>query len=177
MFTLVNVLHCLIWEATHYDLDLSLDGCSRDSSASLLLNNLDHRIASDFTGPNIVRLEEQAVLLKSSNTFGRIDSMLNEWLSVWKLRNWRDTESEDLAFTLNPMPFWWLAKLLLLLHCGKDFISADSEFNMANKAGGSFRSSQSLHGKTAQWLAKLRRKQPTDQIEKLESLETLMVPI
>jgi hypothetical protein len=177
MFTIVNAFHCLIWVAIHYDLDLSLDDCSRNSSASLLLNNLDHKIASDFTRSNILRLEEQAVLLKSSSTFGRIDSMLNEWLTVWKRRTWRDNQYEDLAFALDPVPFWWLAKLLVLLHCGKDFLSADSEFNMVYKTGGSFRSSQFVQGKIYQWLAKLRQKKPTDPVETVESLASLMVPI
>lgn len=177
MFTLVKALHCLVWQATHYDLDHNLDVCSRDLSPSSRLNNLDRQVASDFSGPNIVQLAARVVRLRNSSTFDGINRVLDEWLAVWERRTWRDADYENLAFSLDPLPFWWLAKLFMLLHCGKGYFSVDSEFTIVNKTGGSFRDSHSSQAKIFRWLTKLRQKESADQVRKVESLASLMVPM
>ncbi|KAF5575605.1 c2h2 transcription factor [Fusarium pseudoanthophilum] len=177
MFTLVNALHCLIWEATHYDLDRNLKPCSRDISQSSSLDSLDRQVASDFSGPNIVRLAAQVARLGNSSNFDSINWVLDEWLAVWEKRTWRDADFENLAFSLDPLPFWWLAKLFVLLHCGRDYFSVDSEFKIANKTGRSLRDSCSSQAKIFRWLGKLRQKKSADQTQKVESLASLMLPM
>ncbi|RBR11745.1 hypothetical protein FVER53590_13066 [Fusarium verticillioides] len=139
MFTLVNALHCLVWEATHYDLDRNLKPCSPDPSQSSRLDSLGRQVASDFSGPNIVRLAARVAHLGNSSNFDSINRVLYEWLAVWERRSWRDADYENLAFSLDPLPFWWLAKLFVLLHCGRDYFSVGSEFTIVNKTGRSLR--------------------------------------
>ncbi|CAJ0551539.1 Ff.00g114690.m01.CDS01 [Fusarium sp. VM40] len=177
MFTLVKALHCLVWEATHYDLDRDLNPCSRDLNPSWWIISLDRQVASDFSGPNIVQLAARVARLGNSNTFDGINRVLDEWLAVWERRSWRDSDYENLAYSLDPLPFWWLAKLFVLLHCGRDYLSVDSEFTIANKTGGSFRNSYSSQATIFRWLSKLRQKKSADQTQKVESLASLMVPM
>lgn len=177
MFTLVIALHCLVWKAIHYDSDNSLAVCRQDLSLQSRFENLDREVTSDFSGPNIVQLAARVVRLRNSSTFDGINRVLDEWLAVWERRNWHDADYENLAFSLDPLPFWWLAKLFVLIHCGKDCFSVDSELTMVSKTGGSFRDSHSSQVKIFRWFAKLRQKKSADPIQKVESLAGLMVPM
>ncbi|KAF5231472.1 hypothetical protein FANTH_13384 [Fusarium anthophilum] len=148
-----------------------------DLSQSSRLDSLDRQVASDFSGPNIVRLAARVACLGNSSNFDSVNRVLDQWPAVWERRTWRDTDYENLAFSLDPLPFWWLAKLSVLLHCGRDCFSVGSEFTIVNKTGGSFRDSYSSQVKIFRWLGKLRQKKSPDQTQKVESLASLMPPM
>ncbi|OQD79289.1 hypothetical protein PENANT_c055G05364 [Penicillium antarcticum] len=147
MFTLVKALHCLVWQATHHDLDRQLDVGHHNSDAPPVLNNLDQQLASDFSGPNVVKLTAQVVHRGGASTFSSINDMLDKWLTTWEQRTWHDMGLENISFSLDPLPFWRLAKLFLLLHCGREHFAIDSEFSSLNTTGGTIQDSHASQAK------------------------------
>ncbi|KAJ5118201.1 c2h2 transcription factor [Penicillium atrosanguineum] len=176
MFTLLKALHCLVWQANHHDLDRQLDIGHCNFSSPPVLINLDQQLASDFSGANIIKLTAQAVRRRGSSTFTSINDVLDKWLTIWEQRTWHDIESENISFSLDPLPFWRLAKLFLLLHCGREHFSG-SEFSSVNNTGGTLQDSRASQAKVFLWLARLRQKDSADRVQKVDSLASLMSPI
>ena len=177
MFTLVKALHCLVWQATHHDLDRQLNVGHHNSDAPPVLNTLDQQLASDFSGPNVVKLTAQFVHRGGASAFSSINDMLDKWLTTWEQRTWHDMGLENISFSLDPLPFWQLAKLFLLLHCGREHFSIDSEFSSLDTTGGTIQDSHASQAKVFLWLARLRQKRSAERVQRVDSLASLMAPI
>lgn len=117
MFTLINALHCFIWNATQFQVGREADmakashnsrlpGCSY---AAEILN----RLHNDFSAHTIESLVAEVLLLSSDGVFGDENEALNRWMGWWNTREYRDHKAR--SFALNPTLFWLLAKLFLLL--------------------------------------------------------------
>lgn len=61
-------------------------------------------------------LADGLVAKHGSPTVVRMNGILNSWHQSWELRKSRDLAQENRTFSCDPMRFWWLAKLYLVLH-------------------------------------------------------------
>lgn len=183
MFTLIKGLHCLVWHAVNYDF-------GRQSNAlgtpNLLLSpytmlDLITQLDQGLSGPAVVKMAEKINLFSGSSAVASANCDLDNWQHVWTLRKYRHEIHENRGFASDPMPFWWLAKALLLLRCDSMATSGD---------GGSVNSGGDWSGiyghvlsqaKVFHWLANFRRQRETRpqsiQSTKEDSIMDLMQPV
>jgi len=107
-----------------------------------------------------------------------INRALDNWATTWDQRKYRDTDVGNMAFCLDPMPLWWLAKLFLILHCGASVISDGSEFARVRVKGTGILEKIALQAKIFGWLSKFRSSTSAASPEwEGCGLATLMKPI
>ena len=179
MFTLVKALHCLIWHVTHYDLDAVSNICSTtvDSTFRDELRDLTDQLAQQFKGQVIDTLMTKAVILRGSNSLITVNQVLNNWMTAWSGRQYRDCMYENIAFSLDPMPFLWLGKLFMLLHTGSTHIPEHSEFAALQASADSIKGRICRQVTVFRWLARLRDPQHQRQLQNQCSLAELMEPL
>ena len=86
------------------------------------------QLQQDLSGPSLAALADRIVKARGSPQIHRINGSLNSWRTTWDLRNTHDSQRENCTFKGDPLPFWWLAKLYLVLHHYAHILTADSEF-------------------------------------------------
>lgn len=188
MFTLIKALHCLIWHATHYDPlethSIVVDELGTPSKPPPGPNNgLDSQLKADFSGPHIATLATQAVCARGATNFIDINIVLENWMKVWSCRQIFVDELESVAYSLDPLPFFWLAKLFLLLHCAAEYFPADGEFTYPRFTVQSNSERVSQQVKVMRWLFALREARDTvsgqGNLSRKEgsSLTSLMEPL
>ena len=188
MFTLIKALHCLIWHATHYDpgealsiLGDKLETTSKPPSGSC--NGLESQLKGNFSGPHIAALATQAVRARGATNFIEIDIVLENWMKVWSRRQIFLDELESVAYSLDPVPFFWLAKLFLFLHCAAEYFPADGEFAYPRFKIQNNCERVSQQAKVMRWLFALREARDTvpgqGNLSRKEgsSLTSLMEPL
>lgn len=158
MFTLVNGLHCLVWNATLYEME------PRSTTASTVavreqLSILLRRLAKNFSGHTIEALTAQAVTLSGNEAIVNANKALDRWLQAWNTRLFREEVPGNSGFSSDPLPFWWLAKLFLLLHICAAVIPTDSEFDALKSRGDNLRGVLERQVKIFGFLSRIRRVQ------------------
>lgn len=131
MFTLINGIHCLVWNATKFQISETLcmpksgdvAGSHKAMEASKILRNLQN----DFSANTIESLAAGVGALSETGRFAVENHTLDRWMHWWNARRYHD--HKHLSFALNPILFWFLAKLYLLLGvCGGTDDLTHSEF-------------------------------------------------
>ncbi|CZR53621.1 uncharacterized protein PAC_03501 [Phialocephala subalpina] len=181
MFVLVVGIHGMFWHATHYDLNRCLDTANSTASATSFplfeVGNIAQSLETDFYGPSIAILADRAVALHGSSAIVGVNQALDHWARIWNARQFRDSDCENRAFSLDPFPFWCLAKLFLALHCSAPCIPEHSEFANARAKGLDIKDKLLLQAKTFRWLSRLRKRRGSrSQIIPESCLTELMRP-
>ena len=166
MFILIKALHGFVWQATHYDLDApaSRTIVSNRSSSNSKLPEIVSRLEQDFSGATISDLLSEVITNPSFDRLHGVNQALENWHQIWIMRQVRDGEYENRAFALNPVPFFWLAQLFILLHCGSSDIANDSEFVTAKLKESDVRGRMRIQDKIFEWLLRLKRRDGCTQI-------------
>ena len=125
-------------------------------AGGLGVQNLDELLKHDLSGPTITALAEEAVTNYGDITLRHIDNALNNWHSTWHFRHFREMQYEENSFCQNPMPFWWLAKLYLLLHCYRYLLNETSDFVVMRAAGADCVEKLQTQSKVGRWLSNFR---------------------
>lgn len=112
------------------------------------------RLKEDSSGPSVTAIADRIVKICGSPAIRRIDNALNSWRSTWDLRQNRDIQREDYSFKGDPLPFWWLAKLYLILHY--NIVQADSEFAAPRAEGQEGHRKTAVQRKIVGWLSSFR---------------------
>lgn len=183
MFILMKGLHCLVWYATHYDIGdhsgvVGGPGLPPPTfSRSSLLKQLDQGLS----GAAIAKMAVRTNMLHGSSTVASVNQHLDSWQKAWSLRKYRDEEHENSGFALDPMPFWWLAKALLLLHCSSTAGSGNlGRVNLENDMSGIYGNMLS-QAKVFRWLVNFRKQRGTrpqsTRTTQGDSMVDLMQPI
>jgi hypothetical protein len=84
-----------------------------------------------------------------------MNDSLDVWMSLWNSQNHHKTstlENERKTFVHDSLPFWYLAKLYLLLHCARDVVDPHSEFANPRAKGEDMQGRFELMGKAIAWL-------------------------
>ncbi|KAK5047680.1 hypothetical protein LTR84_006345 [Exophiala bonariae] len=131
MFTLITGIHCIVWNAIKLQIrepwdPAKLNGASSSyeaMEASSILNNL----RTNFSSHTIESLTAEIEAFSGAGRFAGENKALDTWMHWWNARQYRD--HKDSSFALNPMPFWYLAKVFLLLRlCGDADHLTQSDF-------------------------------------------------
>ena len=155
-------LHGLLFQATKYDVDLSLYGTDTESNTIVVQSqrqesfDLSSFLQENLFGPTIAGMADQAVLSCGKPSLVHVNDALNAWYTTWQLRYFREAEHEERTFFQNPLPFWWLAKLYILLHLYKDLVGKDSEFAIFRAQNINGMSKLKVQTKIVRWFSRFR---------------------
>ena len=127
-------------------------------TTSLQTADLSSLLHQDFSGNFITTLADEVVSSCGSPALKRINSTLDTWRVNWDLRTSRDTNHENRTFSGDPLRFWWLAKLYLVLHFYKHSIRKGSEFALLEAGRGDDLGKMQIQLKIASWLSRFRRR-------------------
>jgi hypothetical protein len=94
--------------------------------------------------------------MHGSTQMHRINGSLNSWRTTWDLRNTHDSQRAKVTFKGDPLPFWWLAKLYLVLHYYAPVLTADSEFATPRAEGLDSTGKTIVQRKIVGWLSSFR---------------------
>lgn len=146
-------IHFCLYQATQVDKDTSRClSVIPDIDSAIAIK----RLKEDFTGPNITAIADKALKLHASLVIRRIDNALNVWRATWDLRTNRDSKHEHCTFKGDPLPFWWLAKLYLLLHYHGHMLQPDSEYASPRAEAPDNQGKTMIQRKVVGWLSSFR---------------------
>lgn len=123
------------------------------------ISNFDTLLKQDLSGPTVAALADDVVAACGSPALKHINNALNSWDLTWHLRRFRELEYEENSFFQNPLPFWWLAKLYLLLHLCGDILPQDSEFAISRFTDQSEAGRMNIQARLVRWLSRFRTPQ------------------
>ena len=115
---------------------------------------LDYLLQQDLSEPTIAALADKVVSTSSCSALKRINGTLNTWRTTWDLRLYREIGYTASAFLDDPMPFWCLAKLYIILHHYTDLISDESEFAVSRVGFVDEKTKLQVQSKIARWLSR-----------------------
>ena len=156
----LSALHFLLHQATQADKETSRLFSSIPESDS---SNAISRLKDDPTGPNITAIADSVLKMHASPVIRKVDNALNAWRATWDLRSNRDRDHERCTFKGDPLPFWWLAKLYLLLHYHGHMLQPDSEYASPRAEAPDNTAKSMIQRKVVGWLSSFRgRKSQVD---------------
>ncbi len=94
---------------------MSLDEHLNVSSSYKEANNT-FSLSRENLSASLTSTADEIVSKYGSETTRRINRALDVWHFNWNLRGSDDSEYERYTFTGDPLRFWWLAKLYLILY-------------------------------------------------------------
>lgn len=123
------------------------------------ISNLDEFLQQGLSGPIVAGLADEAVSVYGNAALKHVNNALNTWNSTWHRRRHRELDREERSFSQNPFPFWWLAKLYLLLHICGGVLPRSSEFATHRATGIHGVSKLQTQAKIIKWFLKFRTPQ------------------
>ena len=155
-------LHFLLHQATQGDIEISSYVSAApparyawDTPDSETTNAVK-RLQQDHSGPSVTKIADRMVKVHGSPMIRRINNALDAWRTTWDLRNYHDNQREDCTFKGDPLPFWWLAKLYLVLHYNAPTLEPDSEFATPRAEGMDGHRKTAVQRKIVGWLSSFR---------------------
>ena len=110
------------------------------------------------SGPNITAIADRTVKIHASPAIGRVDNALNAWRTTWDLRRNQGSQNEQPTFKGDPLPFWWLAKLYLLLHYHGHIVQPGTEYSSPRPDAPDDDAKTAIQRKVVGWLSSFRGK-------------------
>ena len=83
-----------------------------------------------------------------------INGALNAWRATWDLRIYQEIGYNDAPFLDDPLPFWCLAKLYIILHHYAHLIGDDSEFAVSRVKFVDEKTKLQIQLKIVRWLSR-----------------------
>ena len=137
---------------------------------------MQQNMQQDLFGPVIESLADHAASSRGSYTIRRVNSALQSWKTTWHNRDFRDADYEDHTFVCDPLPWWWLAKLYIFLHCSSYTIRPGSEFAVPRATDTNSKCKLETQEKIMSWLARFRRGEDNHLQNAVTFLSALMKP-
>jgi hypothetical protein len=124
----------------------------------------DHlsELRKNFSGSYVTMLANDLVAKHGSPTVVRLNDILDNWHRSWELRKCRDLTQENRTFSCDPIQFWWLAKLFLVLHLHRHSIEKDSEWAALGLEPTDEHAKSQNQLKVVSWLLQFRK--PNDEV-------------
>ena len=151
-----------MFQATQNNIESFLGNTTASSSTDDEAHDPLSNLRENFTGSYITTLADELVMKYGSPTMTRMNDVLNNWHHSWTIRKSHDPFKENRTFLCDPMRFWWLAKLYLVLHFHRDKIRKDSEWQALGSEFADEHSKAQTQLKVVSWLLQLRR--PQDEV-------------
>jgi hypothetical protein len=79
--------------------------------------NTDRLLHSHFSWPQVASVADSIESSASCPVAKKANSALGSWMTTWENRLYREYSYERTRVTTDSLPFFWLAKLYIVLHC------------------------------------------------------------
>ncbi|KIW20478.1 hypothetical protein PV08_01053 [Exophiala spinifera] len=122
MFTLIEGLHGCIFNMTREEMLFATWEDNTAPSTNLFQTTaatMVKQLQSSLTAETIDAIADGFIGTYGGKTFTRLNSALNAWRQCWQSRVFRDLQNDGNNFLCDPLPFWHLAKLLLMLRLAR----------------------------------------------------------
>ena len=126
-----------------------------------------------FTGSTILALADTAINIYGSPAMKHLNTTLKTWRLIWDQRQVRDQECESDTFSADPLPFWYLAKLYLVLHFYGELVGDGSEFRVPRGKAGQERWKVGVQDKIVTWLNEFRRQACEEAYDMVQQRQTV----
>jgi hypothetical protein len=116
------------------------------------------RLQQAFADNSIVALADDLVAAQDSATLKNINRTLDMWRTNWDLRGCQAFRQEKRTLSTDPVKYWWLAKLYLVLHLSRHSIHKASEFAIPESGSKNEQEKlQEIQLKVLGWLSRFRK--------------------
>ena len=126
------------------------------------------RLKTDFSPSTIDAVADDLIRTHGVPAIQEIAFALNAWRSSWDSRVFGDNQSDGQNFSADPMPFWHLAKLFIVLYLLGDLHTGSSEMRIPRARVGDTKGKLLVQEGIVSWLRKLG----TDQSERPDQTAT-----
>lgn len=123
-------------------------------------------LQENFSGSFFASIADELVAKYGTEVLKGVNKTLNTWRSYWDRRGNLDREQGKYTFSGDPLRFWWLAKLHLVLYFYRNCIRENSEFDITTSRGsgisGGICDVSRNQAKTLKWWLQLRPEKNLD---------------
>jgi hypothetical protein len=157
-------IHCLLFQAIQNNVESCSDITLSPSKDAPEDANPLSQFHDDFSGKYITSLADVLVDQYGTAIMRRMNTLLGRWYQSWECRKSRDAARDNRTFSSDPLRFFWLAKLYIVLHFYRHALKKDSEFAVPDPEAPSDRRNQA-HLRIMSWLLRFqeRQAQPASQ--------------
>lgn len=113
------------------------------------------RLQSSLSAETIDAIADGFISTYGGRTFTRLNSALNAWRQCWQSRVFRDLHNDGKRFLCSPLPFWHLAKLLLMLRLARIAGAEEPTLLLPNVKHGDMWNSSLAQDGLLSWLQRL----------------------
>lgn len=126
-------------------------------SGSIRLSQYMSLLQSRFSGQTVATLADTFISARASPAVDKVNIALNCWRSIWDRRKVQETDIEHRTFFGNPLPFWWLIKLYLLVHLVDMPVTEKNDFTLLKACFRESKGQLDKQEKIVSWVRKFRR--------------------
>ena len=118
--------------------------------------DIDSELTTKMSPTTLESIAAVVVQAYNVSLFQELNQVLDRWKAAWDSREESAGARQQMVFTRDPLPFWWLAKLYLIQHCGRHIIPSSSQFNfprglLSNLDGAT------MHPRIIDWISMFRQ--------------------
>lgn len=126
-------------------------------SGGIRLSQYMSLLQSRFSGQTVATLADTFISARASPAVDKVNIALNCWRSIWDRRKVQETDIEHRTFFGNPLPFWWLIKLYLLVHLVDMPVTEKNDFTLLKACFRESKGQLDKQEKIVSWVRKFRR--------------------
>jgi hypothetical protein len=167
----MKALHGFIFRLTREQADPLFSGHKFNPQSSVgtphstCVKILMGRLKRDFSPRTVEAIAEEVIKIHGGPAFQELNLALNAWRLAWYGRKFRDNQSDAKNFSADPLPFWQLAKLFIVLHVVGEDRLAGNELKVPKARAGDAKSKLLVQERIVSWLQKLRVEK-TDEVDR-----------
>lgn len=132
---------------------------------------LTRRLQLNFCRSTLENVADEVIKTQGGLVFQELNSTLNAWRMSWDHRKFQDPQSDGKTFTADPLPFWHLVKLLIVLHLNTGGLESHEQLQLPAIQPGDMKSKMMGQEKVSSWLKMLRENPGNDDCESLVDSE------
>ena len=117
---------------------------------------LIRRLRDNFCSSTVEDVADEVIKTQSDLAFRDLNSTLNAWRRSWDHRKFHDPQSDGRTFSADPLPFWDLAKLLIVLYLNPERHDVHDLLRVPVIHFGDMNSKTASQEKVFSWLKTLR---------------------
>ncbi|CAM1504821.1 Fc.00g024120.m01.CDS01 [Cosmosporella sp. VM-42] len=161
MFALIKGLHGILFNLTREEVmplffsDLNHAGTTQMQSLTDC-REISEKLTEDFSAETVETIADNFIEKYGGNACRSLNSTLNAWRQIWETREFRDSHSDGTNFSCDPLPFWFLAKVFLMIRLVRCFLSHENVLDIPRGKPAHLRARTLAQGKLNSWLQRFR---------------------
>lgn len=132
---------------------------------------LTRQLQLNFCRSTLENVADEVINTQGGLVFQELNSTLNAWRTAWENRKFKDPQSDGKTFSADPLPFWHLGKLLIVLHLNTGGLEYHDQLRVPAIQSGDLQSKMMGQEKVSSWLKMLREDSGEDDCESLDNSE------